>query len=342
MIPSQTSSFSIDPYVEKTFGYMTNSKLKAFMACPYSYKLVFEDKIPLDRKLKKYFKLGSAFDDLISFGEEAFFKKYSILAPSQNALSENALEQAEGALYVLEDELKERSEKLNAILQENIVLESNGKKPKPITQAQKSFDSWTEKVANQKESILLIKDRMNFIELTAGEGDLLAKLQKEAMRQPAFDLGGEYESQKSFKAVFKKEINLLGTPDRVRLGQDGLIRDTKLIEDVDKADFKIFDFGYVQQLAFYQLLIELHTGLKLKCVLDFFDKKEVPRYRPMEVPQEMLDNARNEIQQGLNYYLECKKRNVFPDHSDLGLPDSKCCAYEYCTGAIKKRFEYFC
>lgn len=341
MLPVQITLPSVDPYVEKTEGIITQSKQKAFMKCPWAYHLIYDKKQPLERKVKTYFRLGTAFDDLVSHGEKKFLEKYLVLAPGKNTVAEDALEDAEEKLNVLKDELKERGEKLQAILDENEKLEAEGKKPKAITAASKSVDSLKNKVKEAEAKVKEVADVLKFIQLTAAEGDLIAKLQREAARQGIFDLDGAWESQKNFQANFKGKLTLGATPDRIRLGKDGQIRELKLIEDVDKAEFKIQDFEYIQQLAFQQLLIELNTGDRLPCHFDLFDKKEVPRYRPFKVPQELLDEERNRIQAGLEFMLACYENSHFPTHKELGLPDCGCPAYEFCPGAIKTNSETY-
>jgi hypothetical protein len=332
MLPIATVSASIDPYVIATEGVVTNSKLKCFMACPQAYKIIYLDKTPLERKVKKYFRLGTCFDDLISYGEDKWNEKYSILDKGQSTLGEDALYDAIESVATLKYELTEREHKLETAI-------SSGK---ATAQAEKSVISWTEKLQKATEKLTEIEERSKKIELTATEGDLIAKLQREAMRQPLFEYGGSYECQKEFTAIYKGKLKVGGKPDRVNLGDGGIIRDTKLIEDCEKAEFKIQDFQYVRQLAFYQLLIELNTGKRLPCVFDLFDKKEVPQYRCLTIPQELLDQAKKEIVQGLDYLLRCQEEDYYPDHQEIGLPDSQCMAYDHCSGAIKKTYEYYC
>jgi len=342
MLEIQTVSATVDPYVEKNTGIITSSKLKAFMKCPRSYKMVYVDKTPLERKLKKYFKMGTAFDDLIAYGEIKFLQKYLILKSGQNCLPDGALEVAIEKHETLVAELDERQKKLDAKLEENSALESEGKKPKATTAVQKSVESWIKKVDEAFEIVSETEARMKFIELTAVEGDLIAKLQREATRQTLFDIDGAWMYQKHFKATYKGKLTLGTTPDRVRIdGENPQIRELKVIDDVEKAWFKIQDLEYIKQVAFQQLLIELDTGKQLPVFFDILDKKEVPRYRMMQIPQQLLDDARNEIQRGLEFLLECEEKSYFPTHSELGLPDDGCQAYELCEGSIKTAPELY-
>lgn len=80
-----------DDYIIKNRGFVTASKLKDFMKSPEYYfrKYILEQSI--DAEEKTCFKLGTAIDDFISYGEEKFFNKYFIdqwlLKPELEALA---------------------------------------------------------------------------------------------------------------------------------------------------------------------------------------------------------------------------------------------------------------
>ena len=67
-----------DSYIIWNRGYITASKLKDYMKSPEFYfrKYILEQTI--DAPEKKCFKMGTAIDDLISYGKEKFDKKYFI------------------------------------------------------------------------------------------------------------------------------------------------------------------------------------------------------------------------------------------------------------------------
>jgi len=67
-----------DGYIKKNRGYVTASKLKDFMKSPEFYfrKYILEQNI--NGEEKTCFKLGTAIDDFISYGEEKFYEKYFI------------------------------------------------------------------------------------------------------------------------------------------------------------------------------------------------------------------------------------------------------------------------
>ena len=66
-------------YVEENRGYITASKLKDFIKSPEYFFLKYIKEVPdLKEEEKVCFKLGTAIDDLISYWENEFFKKYYI------------------------------------------------------------------------------------------------------------------------------------------------------------------------------------------------------------------------------------------------------------------------
>jgi len=67
-------------YLDDNRWFITASKLKYFLSFwPEAYYLKYEKEIPSTHEWEKdYFKLGTAFDDLLSYGADEFFKKYAI------------------------------------------------------------------------------------------------------------------------------------------------------------------------------------------------------------------------------------------------------------------------
>lgn len=67
----------IDKYIEENRDFVTASKLKTFIKSPEQFFLQYIKEVePLDKREKKHFILGEALDDLISYGENTFYKKY--------------------------------------------------------------------------------------------------------------------------------------------------------------------------------------------------------------------------------------------------------------------------
>ena len=67
-------------YIEKNRWFITASKLKYFLSYwPEAYKLKYIDELPPEnQKREDYFKVWTAFDDLLSYWEEMFYSKYAI------------------------------------------------------------------------------------------------------------------------------------------------------------------------------------------------------------------------------------------------------------------------
>ena len=70
---------STQEYLEKNRWFITASKLKYFLTFgPEAYYWKFVKEFPLEEPEKDYYLVGTAFDDLVSYGEEYFFDKYYI------------------------------------------------------------------------------------------------------------------------------------------------------------------------------------------------------------------------------------------------------------------------
>lgn len=65
-------------YIEENRGVITASKLKCFLRNPEEYYLQYVKEVDLEQEDKRHFIVGSAFDDLVSYGEEFFLEKYYI------------------------------------------------------------------------------------------------------------------------------------------------------------------------------------------------------------------------------------------------------------------------
>lgn len=91
LLIAENQAKQTDTYIIKNRGFITASKLKDFMKSPEYYfrKYILEQNI--DAEEKTCFKLGTAIDDLISFGQEKFEEKYFIdeglLKPELEALA---------------------------------------------------------------------------------------------------------------------------------------------------------------------------------------------------------------------------------------------------------------
>lgn len=72
----------MDQYVERTRDHITGSKLKEFMRCGFCFHKKFIEEIPEPQETfdKDYFIVGRAFDDLVTFGRDAFADKYAVVS----------------------------------------------------------------------------------------------------------------------------------------------------------------------------------------------------------------------------------------------------------------------
>src|SRR3990167_3113412 len=68
------------PYEERNLRFITSSKLKAYEECPFAAKLRHVDREQIEEDDEDYFLLGRAVDDYLTYGEEAFNKKYEFVA----------------------------------------------------------------------------------------------------------------------------------------------------------------------------------------------------------------------------------------------------------------------
>lgn len=68
-----------DSYIEENRWFITASKLKCFIKSPEDFFLRYiKEEDTIDERDKKHLTIGTAIDDLISYWENAFFKKYFI------------------------------------------------------------------------------------------------------------------------------------------------------------------------------------------------------------------------------------------------------------------------
>lgn len=83
------------PYAVKNYHFITSSKLKALDTCQLAYKYEYVDLVPKPEEFedKDYFVIGSAFDDLLTFGVEEFEKRYKVVSVRYDV--EDAIEAAQ-------------------------------------------------------------------------------------------------------------------------------------------------------------------------------------------------------------------------------------------------------
>lgn len=98
------------------------------------------------------------------------------------------------------------------------------------------------------------------------------------------------------------------------------IVDLKTSADIHKM-WKVQDFGYASfveywgytlQLAVYQKVVEINTGLKLPCYISVVTKEEYPEICVIYVDQLTLDHALNEIEMNMPSVLAVKSGEAEP------------------------------
>jgi hypothetical protein len=90
------------------------------------------------------------------------------------------------------------------------------------------------------------------------------------------------------------------------------IVDLKTCDDIDHFEQAIATFGYVEQMAFYQAVLEIETGQNWPATLIAVEKKPPYRCGLWELSQAALDASRRENAQFLNEFLECQSTNKWP------------------------------
>lgn len=162
-----------------------------------------------------------------------------------------------------------------------------------------------------------------FTKTGANKGELKAPF-KQAEKMIERCLKDEYfmatmsgEKQKIFTA------NMFGTDVKIKIDSyipDVAIVDLKTTSDLHKM-WKVQDYGYVSvpeywfytgQLAWYQKVVEINTGKKLPCYLSFVTKDDSPEICVVNIDQQTLDHALNEIEMNMPNVLMVRSGEVEP------------------------------
>lgn len=259
-------------YVVATRGIMTSSKLKDFIKSPELYKVKYEDELELEEEDKRHFVVGSAFDYLVCYWSEAFLEKYYI-----------------DEWYVV-DQLREELIKLWKIDPKEI-----GKMKLPELRALYYWDE-----DNQK------------IRLTPAEWKQIMGMYREAMRQPACDMWGEYLIQHTISAEYNG-IKVWWSLDRYSPDK-ALIRDRKTTGRIDRFAYDLENsFDYVLSMSFYFLLVFVNEKRECDVVLDVIGKSSPYPYVGYELDKKtLLKKLKDTILPALDFYVECKKNNERP------------------------------
>ena len=98
------------------------------------------------------------------------------------------------------------------------------------------------------------------------------------------------------------------------------IVDLKTCADIHRA-WRIADYGYAsfieaynyhKQLALYQKIVEINTGKKLPCYISVVTKNDNPEICVINIDQQAMDHALNEIQMNISQVLKVKNGEMQP------------------------------
>lgn len=295
-------------YVQRNHGYITASKLKCFIKNPAEYYVKYVKMIELESE-KRHFIVGTAFDDLVTFGQEWRLEKYYI---------------DEGLVV---DELK--AELLARPLEKRYNYSDSA-----IRLAKLPMLRW-----------LYYQDpEQKKIRLTPWEGESIVWMYREASRQKIIDLNGEYGKRKLItieymgillrgeldRLVFVDRDNKRYTPEYadkyiidnwkdqwLRFVSDNwlyaVIRDRKTSWNIDNIEYDIEEsFDYVLSMAFYWVLVYVHYGVGAKyVVLDVLGKKDPYPYIWYSLKQERIKYKIDEyIKPGIQAIINAYKYDI--------------------------------
>lgn len=104
------------------------------------------------------------------------------------------------------------------------------------------------------------------------------------------------------------------------------IVDLKTANDLHRA-WRVQDYGYASvpeywgytiQMAVYQKIVEINTGVKLPCILAFITKEDSPELKLCYIDQMTLDHSLNEVEMNMASVLMVKNGETDP------IPCGKC------------------
>ena len=104
------------------------------------------------------------------------------------------------------------------------------------------------------------------IRLTSSDTENVMGMIGEALRQPLWDMKGEYKAQEKVQCEYKG-LKLQGTLDRISV-EKWLIRDFKTTSDILKFEYKAVDFRYEISMSFYYALIKIVHDKECDVILD--------------------------------------------------------------------------
>lgn len=148
--------------------------------------------------------------------------------------------------------------------------------------------------------------------LTPAEGRDLLGMYNEAMRQPAFDLWGEYEKQHEIIAEYRG-LKLRWQLDRFDANRC-IIRDRKTSGRIDNFAYDMENtFDYVLQMAFYYTLAKVAYGIECDVYLDVIGKQYPYASVCYKLTvRQLIDKLKSTIKPALDFFIECQEKNERP------------------------------
>lgn len=222
-------------YVEKNYQFITSSKLKAFIQCQLEYKWKYVDLIPPQHDMgsQDHFTIGSAFDDLMTYGENVYQNKYIEV----------------GVRVDIKEKLKEQEEKMES---------AKGKLNKDGSLSKVGENM----IARAKEKIKYYKSIADKQQLTPDMTKKISQMKWEFLNQKMFN----HQPKKKVLFMKMRGKHLL----KVELDDfDGeIIRDLKTSRDVLSFDPEM----YLLQATLYQTVVEIAENKLCPVELEVVDK----------------------------------------------------------------------
>jgi predicted RecB family nuclease len=164
-----------------------------------------------------------------------------------------------------------------------------------LTEGRDSFDKRFEIVKRRN------KDAKK-IQITETIGTKIFKTVDKVQRQPVMTM-----FKGSSKQVILTHDDLKGKLDYLLVkGRTGYIADLKTINNLDKMEFAVMDYGYIMQMAFYRMLAK-HNYPKVKswkCYWIFVDKSEQIKFAVYEIKNSNFKSQETYIKKILRHLKE--------------------------------------
>lgn len=300
----------------KDYKFITNSHLLYFSRCPYFYQQKKNGKVIEIEK--DYFTYGKGVDAILS-GESPEEKFFIGTAP------EETTEELEECIKIIEGEMAERVK--------------NGK----TAAGKKPLKTQTEKIEKYKKKIDTVKASEGKIIITSTEFTHIMDTAKEIMSQPLYEAFINASSQN----ILAIEINGV----KVKCMIDKLDVENKIIND-DKTTAQMSTFGpdmYLQQLAWYRMIVRMVYGSNFDCYLSVGDKNKNKNLPFKRSSLYHATPARLDYQEELNMelladFLEARKEKKYPPCVESGENEARedvcfsCDHYQFCKFSRQKEF----